>query len=618
MSSRECHLTVAICTRDRPDWLRRCLTSIAEVDGPIRETIVSDDGTDPRTDEVIEEFEAKLPRLRLIRGPRLGLAANRNACVDAAIGDYMLFLDDDARLGEDFLTRAMPHVREDVVVTGFEWQGSLAVRPNDLGFLGFMRRPPGPQRWSLCMNATIFPTAFLRRTGFDEFFRNGYGEADIALAALRSGLTIVRLEAANWHDCAAEMRDGNRRKEIRSRAYLGVRRYREYEPNTLRVLSFPALGLLNAAGHDLRTEGVRGGIQAATSFTAGLIVAIGKPPRRRARLETPQIPPLTVGVVVPTWRRPAQLRACLDGILRLNPAPDQVVVVRRSEDEAAAQVISSLQGAVDECVIDRPGQLAAMELGSRRARTDVVAFTDDDAVPRVDWLRYLLAPYRDRAVGAVGGRDVVHHQGGITRGDAERVGSISVFGRVAGQHHIGVGVAREVAHLKGANMSFRRGLLRFPVDLRGEGSQIFNELAMCLAVADQGRKVVYDPRAQVDHYPGERFDEDRRTRPTLRAAANAAFNESFILYSLRPRRRHVRLAYMVLVGTRTSPGLVRAAVAAARGEDEICGRLRTSLRAQREAWSAARRAPLAMRPVKEQASHPTHSHALPGTKSSRR
>ena len=40
--------------------------------------------------------------------------------------------------------------------------------------------------------------------------------------------------------------------------------------------------------------------------------------------------------------------------------------------------------------------IAAMEVGSRHARTDIVAFTDDDAVPRTDWLRYLLAPYGDR------------------------------------------------------------------------------------------------------------------------------------------------------------------------------------------------------------------------------
>ena len=290
MSSRECQLTVAICTRDRPDWLRRCLASIADAREFIWETLVSDDGTDPRTDDVVEEFRGRIPRLRLIRGPRLGLAANRNACIDAATGNYLLFLDDDARLDADFLTsRHCPMSATTGCVTGFVWEGSLAVRPNDLDFLGFMRRPPASERRSLCMNATIFPTAFLRRTGFDEFFRYGYEEADIALAALRSGMTISGIEAAIWHDHAPEMRDGNSRNVIRSRAYLGIRRYREYEPNALRVLSFPVLGLLNAAGHGFRTEGLRRGIEAGTSFLEGLAGAVQRPPRRRAQLEVAKV-----------------------------------------------------------------------------------------------------------------------------------------------------------------------------------------------------------------------------------------------------------------------------------------------------------------------------------------
>jgi hypothetical protein len=130
---------------------------------------------------------------------------------------------------------------------------------------------------------------------------------------------------------------------------------------------------------------------------------------------------------------------------------------------------------------------------------------------------------------------------------------------------------------------------------------------MCLAVADQGQRIIYDPRAQVDHYPGERFDEDRRTDRTLRAAANAAFNESFILFSLRPGNRAVRLGYMTLIGTRCSPGLVRAMVGRLRGEHEVRGRLRTSLIAQLEAWSTSRQIALVMRPVRHERSSRSHA-----------
>jgi hypothetical protein len=108
----------------------------------------------------------------------------------------------------------------------------------------------------------------------------------------------------------------------------------------------------------------------------------------------------------------------------------------------------------------------------------------------------------------------------------------------------------------------------------------------------------------VDHYPGERFDEDRRSDPTLRAFGNAAFNQSFVLFSLRSHSRLVRLTYMLLVGDRASPGLARALIAVIRQEHDVHAFLRTSLRVQWEAWQAANRAPLEMRSI---SGHQVHS-----------
>jgi glycosyltransferase involved in cell wall biosynthesis len=109
---------VAIYTHDRPDSLRRCLGSIADAGEFVWETLVSVDGVDPRTDNAVDDFRRKISQLRLIRGPHLGFAPHYNACIDAASGDYLLFLDDDARLDDAFLAHALPHLREDTLVTG--------------------------------------------------------------------------------------------------------------------------------------------------------------------------------------------------------------------------------------------------------------------------------------------------------------------------------------------------------------------------------------------------------------------------------------------------------------------------------------------------------------------
>ena len=49
---------------------------------------------------------------------------------------------------------------------------------------------------------------------------------------------------------------------------------------------------------------------------------------------------------------------------------------------------------------------------------------------------------------------------------------------------------------------------------------------------------MYDPRVAVDHFPAERFDDDRRDAQTMAALRNAAFNFHLILRDqLPPLRR---------------------------------------------------------------------------------
>ncbi|CAN5488662.1 hypothetical protein BH18ACT1_BH18ACT1_00100 [soil metagenome] len=278
----------------------------------------------------------------------------------------------------------------------------------------------------------------------------------------------------------------------------------------------------------------------------------------------------TVSVVVPTWRRPDALRRCLDGLAGSDRPPDEVIVVRRNEDTGAAAVVaaSPLRG-LQERIVDRPGQVAALGAGSSAACGEVVVFLDDDAVPRRDWLRRLTAHYVDPRVGAVGGRDVVHHSSGILDGACGPVGQVTSWGRVLGDHHLGTGAARVVDHLKGANMSVRRPLLRLPGGLRGTGAQVANDLAISMAVSESGAFVVYEPAAIVDHHPAERFDDDGRQHRSASAIEDAAYNQSFVVMSLRRGARRRRLLHQTIVGERWSPGLVRAAAALGAGEREV-------------------------------------------------
>src|SRR5207247_4293568 len=130
--------------------------------------------------------------------------------------------------------------------------------------------------------------------------------------------------------------------------------------------------------------------------------------------------------------------------------------------------------------------------------------------PRPDWLERLLAGYRS-GIGGVGGPDRIEQPSQSRVRALPVVGRLTWYGRLHGNHHAGVGDAREVDVLKGASMSLRRELWQLDRDLRGEGAQVHWEVGVCLRARQEGWRLVYDPAAEVDHYPGPTYHEDYRS-----------------------------------------------------------------------------------------------------------
>jgi GT2 family glycosyltransferase len=297
---------------------------------------------------------------------------------------------------------------------------------------------------------------------------------------------------------------------------------------------------------------------------------------------------MKLSVVVPTWRRPAELSRCLEGLAGQSRAPDEVVVVAREEDEKTWALLREPRPdglPLRPARVERPGVLEALRTGIEAVEGDVVAITDDDSIPRPDWIeRMETALAGDERVGGVGGRDFVHQDGRVVEDGAPAVGRVRWYGRVLGNHHLGSGPPREVDVLKGVNVAFRRVAIadaQLPRDLRGSGAQVHWELDLCLAVKNAGWKLVYDPRIAVDHFPAHRYDEDRRRGRPLAALGNEVFNLTLVLLRrLPPGRAAVAFGYGVLVGTRDAPGLVTACERALRGRHArgalgACERART-------------------------------------------
>ncbi len=301
---------------------------------------------------------------------------------------------------------------------------------------------------------------------------------------------------------------------------------------------------------------------------------------------------LTISVVIPSYRRPKDLARCLNALKKQKRPADEILVVVRDTDTETWTFVQTLNPeflTLRTATVSVSGVVAAMNAGMDAACGDIIAFTDDDAAPHTDWLERIEAHFlSDTNIGGVGGRDWVYHGTHLEEGEREIVGQVQWFGRVIGEHHLGVEEAREVDVLKGVNMSFRGsaiGQMHFDPRMRGTGAQVHFERAFSLSLKRAGWKLIYDPRVAVDHYPAQRFDEDQRNRFNDIALINAVHNETLVLLErLPPAQRTAFPIWATLVGTRDSLGFLQGLRFLPK-EGALAGqKLLASLRGRWQAW----------------------------------
>jgi glycosyltransferase involved in cell wall biosynthesis len=273
----------------------------------------------------------------------------------------------------------------------------------------------------------------------------------------------------------------------------------------------------------------------------------------------------SISVIVPTYKRAKDLERCLAALDAQTVRVHEVIVVYREDDIETEKVLRIFHANTSLTIVFAhppiPGVVAAMNAGLDIATSDIIAITDDDAMPRKDWLEHIAAHFvADPTLAGVGGRDFLYVDGNLVSGQESVVGKLRWFGRTIHGHHLGVGGSREVDYLKGVNMSYRRASIkgfRFDTRLKGSGAQVHCEMAFCLALRRVGQRLVYDPKIIVDHFTAPRHDVDQRTFNS-EALTNATHNETLALLEyMSSLQRIAFLIWAVSVGSKWSPGLAQ-------------------------------------------------------------
>lgn len=97
-------ISAVICTRDRPEMLRRAIASVLANTGVQFELVVIDQSDNAASAEVVESFGESL---RYVKSDTRGLSKARNLGARLALAEVVAFTDDDCEVPDGWLRRAV-------------------------------------------------------------------------------------------------------------------------------------------------------------------------------------------------------------------------------------------------------------------------------------------------------------------------------------------------------------------------------------------------------------------------------------------------------------------------------------------------------------------------------
>ena len=214
-------------------------------------------------------------------------------------------------------------------------------------------------------------------------------------------------------------------------------------------------------------------------------------------------------VVVVICRGPEFIGDCLAHLREQTVEADRIVVV----DESEGGIPLSLLEEVPSVEYRRNWRGADARSSSHAvavagAEEEFVAFIDDHAYARTDWLELLLEPYVDPAVGAVGGREDRGESGREGEGVGE-VGLLLPSGRLTEFFSADPERTVDVDHLAATNMSVRLSVMAASGGsshaYRGRPS--YEQTESTLRARRAGYRIVYEPRAVTRRVSGTPAEE---------------------------------------------------------------------------------------------------------------
>lgn len=462
-----------------------------------------------------------------------------------------------------WLGRVIPRKRLDVFLRGLEQaiRQGLRVKATIVGGIGFVpgyekmiESFPFPDRlrWIKSLPRTEVPALLhqhdvLVQPSDEENFGSSVAEAQAC--GLR---TIVGHTNGNAdYLCARDIHLADDRPETLAQALTHMARTSAADPQTSRALAESCFDL-----------------QQLTAQLTTILHAATDTPAPVTPLPFKMKQP-TIDVIIPTLKRPDDLRRCLEALSRQETPAAHIYVGIRADDDLSRTVLHDFENTLSVHAVEARGVgvVGSMNSCLAECRSEWIALLDDDVEIPPHWMSTMLSHALSRSdVVAAGGRDLLMDYPEMRRTEplVQDVGQVHWYGRITGGHHRGGGKARTVQVLRGSNCLYNADFLHscgFERGLRGKGAQVNWELALGLQARARGMKMIFDPTVGVVHNVAPRHDGDTVHRGifNFEGTSDIAYNETFVaLQHGRGLTRFTMPLWLFCIGSHVCPGLARA------------------------------------------------------------
>lgn len=264
---------------------------------------------------------------------------------------------------------------------------------------------------------------------------------------------------------------------------------------------------------------------------------------------------MKISVIIPTYKRPDSLKTALLSLVNQMRKPDETVIITRESDVETHDLLEEFKDRLVMKVVKvgEISKISALEnIGASNSSGDAIAFFDDDAEALPEWLSSAEAWMQRDDIGACGGPII--ETGTSVNSTCSCSLTVKPWGHVVDGMNFMPDKPRFVDHLPGSNMFFKKKYFN-KFDERLLGYSYRFELDACLAIRNQNRQIMFDPKMRTLHH-SIRVQEGRNIRTLKEIFETNANNTYVLLKHLSFSGRFLFLFYTFLWGD-ASTGMIR-------------------------------------------------------------